>query len=85
MVEQYANLGALAVVVLFAIQKIFDYMKSRKNNNALVNYEKELAEINLQLNNHYNKFCEDLREVRGDIKMIKEAIVDLKIYINTKK
>jgi hypothetical protein len=84
MIEEYANLGALAIVVLFAIQKVFDYMKTRKNGNALVNYEKELAAINLQLNNHYTVFCEDLREVRNDIKSIKEAIVDIKID-NAKK
>ncbi len=85
MLEEYANLGALAIVVLFTIQKVFDYMKSRKNGNSLVNYEKDLSSINLQLNNHYNKFTEDLREVRGDIKSIKEAIVDIKICISKEK
>ena len=84
MLEEYTQLGALAIIVIFTIREVFTYLKTRKNGSAIINYEKELASINLKLSNHYTVFSEDLREVRSDIKSIKEAIVDIKINIAKK-
>jgi hypothetical protein len=81
MLEEYAQLGALAVIVIFTIQKVFDYLKAKKINSTSINYERELAAINLQLNNHYNSFQSDLNEVKSDVKSIKDDIIDIKICI----
>lgn len=32
--DQYANLGAVAVIFLFATREFFTYLKSRKNGNS---------------------------------------------------
>jgi len=81
--QEYLILGPIGILFLISIREFFAYLKAKKNGN-IIDYGKELASINLQLSNHITSFSEDLREVRNDIKTIKEAIIDIKISISKK-
>ena len=82
--QEYLLLGPIGILFLISIREFFAYLKAKKNGDNTIDYGKELASINLQLSNHITSFSEDLREVRNDIKTIKEAIIDIKISISKK-
>lgn len=78
---EYLQLGAVAIIFLFAIKEFFSYLKSRKTTGTSNNYEVELAKINEKLNNHIEHFCKSLDENCGDIKDIKKDINTLNIAV----
>lgn len=80
METEYLQLGAIGIICVVLIREIFGYIKSRKNNS-YPNYDKELVLINQKLDNHIAHICEAMIDIKGDIKNIKDDIIDIKIKL----
>ncbi len=50
--NQYLELGAVAILFIFAIREFFVYLKSRKNGSASVLNDRLLEELKLTNTNH---------------------------------
>ena len=75
MPENTTELSAIAIISIFFLKEFFAYLRTKKNGNGhSVNYEKELALINQKLDNHILHICDDIKEIKDDIKKITEAI-----------
>ena len=82
MSEEYLiSLTPVGILFLIFIREFFSYLKTKKNGST-INYEKELALMNSKLDNHITAFCEDLRDTKEDIKIMRESIFSIKIAIS---
>ena len=79
MPEDITQLGAVAIIFIFFLKEFFSYLKAKKSNGQISNYDKELALINQKLDNHIAHFCRDLGEAKTEIKGIQKDIFDIKI------
>jgi hypothetical protein len=85
--QELAQYGPLVMLFALCIYKFFDYLKAKKNGAYLsaTNYERELGEINTNLNNHIVHFCADLKEFKEgtntEIREIKKDIVAMKVEL----
>ena len=78
MLEQYLQLGTVAIIFLFSIKEYFSWQKSRKNNGSNANILKELQLMN---SNHLTSICKVIGS--GDKDIVK-AINDMNINLGNK-
>lgn len=88
MTKDYVELGALAVIFLFAIKEFFAWLRTRKNGNATEVNKQLLDAITVQNQNHLthintalDKMCNDIN--CGDDKIV-EAIKAMHIDLSAR-
>ncbi len=74
---EYAQLGALGIIFLFAIKEFFGYLRARKEKETPHDYnqdteiallKKEISHTNLMLTNCITTIQKDIDEIKADIK-----------------
>lgn len=58
------QLGSLAIIFIFFIDKVFIYLNKRKNGN---NIDVQLAVLNNKLDNHIEHIVRDIKGIRIDL------------------
>lgn len=58
------QLGSLAIIFIFFIDKVFIYLNKRKNGN---NIDVQLAVLNNKLDNHIEHIVKDIKGIRKDL------------------
>lgn len=58
------QLGSLAIIFIFFIDKVFIYLNKRKNGN---NIDVQLAVLNNKLDNHIEHIVRDIKGIRKDL------------------
>ena len=82
-IEQYIQLGAVAIVFIFAIREFFAYLKS-KNSKSGIDIYKRLETIDKTLTNHMCSYNRALGRMEEAISDIKEDVREIKNIINNK-
>ena len=95
MIEQYLQIGAVAVIFLFCAKEFFIYLKSRKQNGD--EYKKEngtskmiLEQLELQNTNHLHGITEEMvigfdklnNKIRDSNKEIVILLTEIKTVLN---
>ena len=85
------NTALVFVAVLF-VKEFFTFLKwiwglkNRKNEGnekarGIIDYERDLNKIDLQLRNHYNSLRDDVTEMKNSMAIMRHDITDIKIAI----
>ena len=72
------QLGAVAVIFLFAIKEFFQWLKNRKNSNGQ-DVNLQLVMLNQKLDNHIQHIRYEIIEIKEDIREIKDKLLELRI------
>ena len=77
------NQGAIAILFFFFMKELFSYLRAKKNNNGktATDYERDMAEVKLQLENHYNGLRRDVAKIQTDMAIMKNDSNDTKIAL----
>ena len=85
MTSTVLDLAITGTLFALAIREFFAWLKARNGNS---NRKTDLAQINTQLSNHIrhlsdrvDRMEESMRDISGDIKIIKNNLEDIKIAI----
>ena len=68
------QLGAVAIIFLFAIREFFQWLKNKKNNNNKEEVKFQLMLLNQKVDNHIQHIRDELIEIREDIRDIKNKL-----------
>lgn len=73
--NEYLNLGALAIVAIFAIKEFFTWLKSKKNGGNSLN-QMLLDSVNKINENHLKTIQETVGKICEDINTGNDRVVD---------
>ena len=78
MSSEYLNLGAVAIIFLFAIKEFFSWLKNKDNKKNGKDINGQLIMINNKIDNHLVSLTERLRIIEKEITTIQEDIREIK-------
>jgi len=79
--QEIYQVGAVAIIFLFAIKEFFGWLKTRNGNGQKTQTETEIASINNKLDNHLTAMNKEITELKEDMREVKGDILDIKISL----
>ncbi len=79
MSQEILQLGAVAVIFLYAIGQFFNWLKEKKNEKNENGSKFQLMLLNQKIDNHIGTISREITEIKNEIQTIKNEILDLKI------
>ena len=78
MPNEIYQLGAVAVIFLFAIKEFFSWLKTKNNRKNGKDINGQLEMLNLKMDNHLSALEARIRTIEKEIAEIKEDIREIK-------
>ena len=78
MPNEIYQLGAVAVIFLFAIKEFFSWLKTKNNKKNGKDINGQLEMLNLKMDNHLSALEARIRTIEKEIAEIKEDIREIK-------
>ena len=75
---EFIQLGAVAILFLFAIKEFFAFLKAKKQPNDIHEIQKDIALIQQQLTNHMTDYNKCIRRTESLVEKNSDSIDEIK-------